>query len=66
MRKYVLLGVLASLLLTAGCATMTQTADENYYTYDRAYEHDKRQISYDWQKFWLADRPYRLTQWVTR
>ena len=66
MRKCVILGVLAGLLLTAGCATLTQTADENYYTYERVLDNDMRQLSDDWAKFWLADRSYRLTDWVQR
>lgn len=66
MQKWIGLGIVISLVALAGCATLTDSADQNYYAYDRAIDTDMRQLSADWQTFWMADHPTGLTEWHTR
>lgn len=66
MFKCIGIGIVLSLVILAGCATLTQTDEDNYYAYERAIDTDLRQLSSDWQTFWLADHPNALTEWHTR
>lgn len=66
MRKWLLLGLLAGLALTTGCATVTKTGAENRATHRQIVELDARQIADDWNLIWMADRQCRLTRWHTR
>jgi hypothetical protein len=66
MRKWLLLGLLAGLAVTAGCATVTKTAEENRATQRQVAAFDLRQMGDDWNLLWMADRQSRLTRWHTR
>lgn len=66
MRIWLLLGLLAGLALSAGCATVTKTPEENVANVRSVLELDMRQIGDDWNLIWLADRQGRLTRWHTR
>lgn len=66
MRNWLLLGLLASLALAGGCATVTKTGPENMATFKRNVEFEARQIADDWNLIWMADRQCRLTRWQTR
>jgi len=66
MRMWLLLGLLAGVALSAGCATVTKTPEENRASIRSALELDMRQIGDDWNLIWLADRQGRLTRWHTR
>ena len=66
MRKWLLAGLLASLALGAGCATMTKTPEENLTNYRSIVELDMLQLADDWNMIWLMDRQCRLTKWHTR
>lgn len=66
MRIAILLGLLLGLGLTAGCATVAKTPEENWATYRQIADLDTRQIADDWNLIWLADRQTRLTKWHVR
>jgi len=66
MRMWLLLGLLAGAALSAGCATVTKTPEENRANMRSVVELDMRQIGDDWNLIWLADRQGRLTRWHTR
>jgi len=57
---------LLSLGLLAGCATLTQSGDEVRRTYGQVASTDMRQLSADWNYFWLMDRQSRLSEWYLR
>ena len=69
MRAFLFLGVLAAfavILAATGCQTVTKTPEEVNATYKQILDIDARQLADDWNYFWLADRPYRLTRWHMR
>ncbi len=66
MRNWLLLGLLAGVGLTAGCATVTQTPKENYLSQRQIAELEFREIADDWNMIWMVDRQNRLTKWRTR
>ena len=67
MRKSLLLGSLAVLLVVAGCGPgVVKTRAERRNAYREAFNMDMRQIADDWDTIWLADRQYRLTRWQVR
>lgn len=66
MRRIAVLSMAAAMIWLAGCATLTETREDVLYTYKRKTAMEMRQLSADWNKFWLADRYSRLTEWETR
>jgi hypothetical protein len=66
MRKWIGLTVVLGLVALTGCATLTQTREENAYAYERVIDADLKQLGHDWQTFWLAEHPTGLTEWHTR
>jgi hypothetical protein len=66
MRKVLMLGLLAAVATTLGCATVTMTAEENMLQTQRIVELETRQIGDDWNLIWLNDRASRLTKWHSR
>jgi len=66
MRKWLILGLLAGLAASVGCATVNRTAAENRAAHRHIVDFEIRQIGDDWNLIWLADRQSRLTKWHTR
>ena len=67
MRTLLLVGLVAMLLTaTNGCSSVTDTPEEIKATQKQMYDLDFRQMTDDWNYFWLVDRPYRLTRWHMR
>ena len=67
MRTLLLVGLVAMLLTaTNGCSSVTDTPEEIKATQKQMYDLDARQMTDDWNYFWLVDRPYRLTRWHMR
>ncbi len=66
MRKLLMIAVFASLALASGCATVSKTPQETLATYESVIELDLRQLSDDWNSWWLLDRQCRLTKWHVR
>lgn len=66
MRKVAFLAVMIAGLSLTGCATLTKTQAERNATYSRVIDTDLRQLAYDWDYLWLAQRQYRLTPWYVR
>lgn len=65
MRRIAVLVLAAGLFSLMGCATLTDSPEDVRYTYKRKYDMEMRQLSADWNKFWLADRHNRLSKWYT-
>jgi phosphate-selective porin len=57
------IAVAAALLTITGCATHDKSGKEVAYTWERNLESDMKSFSHDFNKFWLADRPYMLREW---
>lgn len=66
MRTIGLIAVLAALLAAAGCSGMTQSHEDRKNTYSEVLDTNAKQFTDDWDTFWLADRPSRLTPVYTR
>ena len=66
MRNWLLLGLLAGLALTVGCATVTMTREENLASQRQIANLDMRQMADDCNLIWLVDRQPRMTKWQTR
>jgi hypothetical protein len=66
MRKWLWLGLLVSVGFGCGCATVTRTADENAAHVRGIARLDALQIGDDLNLIFLAERPTRLTRWITR
>jgi hypothetical protein len=66
MRKWAFLGLVAAAWAVAGCNGVVKNYDQRMNTYGQVLDMDTRQLVDDWDKFWLADRQYRLTRWQTR
>lgn len=66
MWKWMLIGLLAGVALTTGCATVSKTPAENLNNTRSIVELDMREMADDWNLIWLTDRQSRLTRWHTR
>lgn len=66
MWKWMLIGLLAAVGLTTGCATVAKSPEENLNNTRAVVELDLRQMADDWNLVWLTDRQCRLTRWHTR
>ena len=66
MRAISLVSALLALAALTGCHGMVKSYDERKNTYAQVLESDMRQLVDDWDTFWLADREYRMTEWITR
>lgn len=66
MRKILLLGLLAALAFSTGCATVALSADENRAIHRRITEMDMYQIADDWNLIWMMERQSRLNKWYIR
>ncbi len=60
------IAALVALVSLTGCATLTQTSEQNVASVGIAADNDARQLANDWNVLWLADRPSRLTRWHQR
>jgi hypothetical protein len=52
-----------ALCLSSGCSGMVKTPEDRANTYSEVADTDARQLTDDWDLFWLADRQYRLSKW---
>ncbi len=66
MKKWLLLSILASAALVAGCATVAKTEEDNMNTWKQIADLDERQIGDDWNLIWLSDRQGRLSRFHMR
>jgi hypothetical protein len=66
MRKWLLLGFLAAVACSAGCATVTMSAKENAYQQRYVAELDGRRLADNWNMIWMTHRQTRLTRWHVR
>jgi len=67
MRIGVLLGLMVSVMILAGCGPgVVKTEAERVNAFRESADMDLRQLADDWDTLWLADRQYRLTRWQTR
>lgn len=66
MRTIGLSAMLAALVAAAGCNGMTQSYEDRKNTYSEVFDTNMKQFADDWDTFWLADRPSRLTPVYTR
>lgn len=64
MRNLLLLAVLglASIVLTSGCAsTLSESSENHTKRIGRNMNKDCKLMVEDWDRFWMADEPSRLT-----
>ena len=62
MKKLLVLLVLCSVILIAGC-TMTESADERFNRVERIRDLHAKMMQEDSDKFWMIDHNSKLTVW---
>ena len=65
MQRWILMITLAAVAgLSTGCGDgVARTRRERKETHRRVVENDMKQLTDDWDSFWLMDRPSRLSWW---
>ncbi len=66
MRIRFLMGLTALIGVLSGCATLSDTADENKAVTRQIYDTDVRMMADDWNLIAETRRPLRLSRWITR
>ena len=66
MRLLLMLAMLiATVVLPAGCGDgVALSAAERANMRRQIAENDRKQLNDDWDRFWLNDRPSRLSRWT--
>ncbi len=65
MKKLLILSVLVACICMSGCS-MTETTGERFQRYGNIVDIQSRQMTEDWDYFWLMDRPSNLSPWHVR
>lgn len=65
LKAAVIVLLLCGVLFFAGCQSPGHDKEQNIQKYSRIADLNRRMLAEDFEKFWLLDRPTRLTKWQT-